>query len=147
MNTTQITTCMTKISPYLNAYVCASNRLPLFTSKPVYIISNLDPDYKPGSHWIAIHITNEGYGEYFDSYGRKPTGHHLLFLKRNSKMWIYNSKEIQNDFSSVCGEYCLMYIYFKYKGKQMYDFLEKFSDMTLCNDVIVKKMFELIFLN
>ena len=103
------------ISPNVRQTVFAANRLPLYVSLPSYIICNLDPDHLPGSHWIAIYISESGYGEYFDSFGRRPTGSHLKFLKRNNKQFTFNNLRIQNDFTSVCGKYCIVYLYFKYR--------------------------------
>lgn len=132
---------MKKIKPELEFCVYPANRLPISVSKPSYIISNLDPDTKPGSHWIAIYLRNDGVGEYFDSYGRKPTSYHLNFLKRNTKGWFSNSNRIQNDFTAVCGEYCLLYLYFRFNGKTMNDFVNCFTKNTLCNDLILRNMF------
>lgn len=145
MDTEELQLCMKKICPTIESNVFPANRIPVFMNLPVYIISNLDPDSKPGSHWIAIHIDINGNGEYFDSFGRKPTGYHKLFLKRNSKKWFHNHVSIQNHFTSVCGEYCLVYIYFKLKGKTMLDFLSLFNKDTICNDLIVRNMFRSIF--
>lgn len=145
MDTEDLQLCMKKISPTIKSNVFPANRIPVFMNLPVYIISNLDPDSKPGSHWIAIHIDINGNGEYFDSFGRKPSGYHKWFLKRNANKWFYNHEPIQNQFTSVCGEYCLVYIYFKFKGKTMFDFLSLFYDNTICNDLIVRNMFKSIF--
>lgn len=145
MDTREIQSFMGKIKPQLESNVYAANRLPITVSEPSYIISNLDPDTKPGSHWIAIYLGYDGIGEYFDSYGRKPTTYHLNFIKRNSRRWFFNSNRIQNDFTSVCGEYCLLYLYFKSKGKTMNDFVNCFSKNTLCNDLVLRNMFLYVF--
>ena len=34
------------------------------------IVFNLDPSYKPGSHWVAVYIDRNGLPEYFDFFGR-----------------------------------------------------------------------------
>lgn len=141
MNTIQIKKCMSIISGDLKDNVYASNELPIFMSKPIYLISNLDPNTKPGSHWIAISIDVNGFGEYFDSYGRKPAGHHLTFLKNNAKRWVYNPFTIQNNFTSVCGQYCLVFLYLKFKGISMHDFLNYFCNNTLFNDLMLHDMF------
>lgn len=145
MDTSEIKHFMSKINFNIKSNVFAANKMPIFDQLPVYLISNLDPDYKPGSHWIAIYIDINGVGEYFDSYGRKPEGYHKMFLKRNSNKWFYNHKSFQNPFTSVCGEYCLVYLYFKKRGKTMDDFQSMFSDDSLCNDLIVRNMFKSIF--
>lgn len=145
MDTVEISNFLSKIDPKLQYNVFPCNRLPIFHTLPIYIISNLDPDTKPGSHWVAIYVSIDGAAEYFDSYGRKPNAYYLRFLRRNCKIWTYNNKTIQNDYTSVCGEYCLVYLYYKVMGKRMEDFVSNFSDNTLCNDLIIRKMFVDLF--
>lgn len=145
MNTQEIQKCMKKINPCLEFNVFAANRIPMIIEAPVYIITNLDPDTKQGSHWVAINIDVNGIGQYFDSYGRPPTSQHKLFLFRNTRKWFYNNKLLQSYYTSVCGQYCLMYLYFKYKGMSMHEFLEGFSNNTLYNDVLINSMFNAIF--
>lgn len=147
MDTNEIQLCMKKINPLFEFNVFAANKIPIWVNLPTFIVSNLDPDSKPGSHWIAIHIDAKGVGEYFDSFGRKPTGYHRLFLKRNTKRWFYNCQTIQNYFTSVCGEYCLVYLYFKFRCKTMHDFINQFSNNSLCNDLVLRTMFKSIFMN
>lgn len=146
MDTYEIQLCMNKISSSFQSNVFAANRLPIWVNRPAYVISNLDPDSKPGSHWVAIHIDNNGIGEYFDSFGRKPAGYHKQFLNRNAKRWFYNHHSFQNLFTSVCGEYCLVYLYLKNKGKTMCDLQSLFSESSLCNDLIVRNMFNSFFM-
>lgn len=145
MDTDEVQNFMRKITPQIEYNVFAANRLPVYSSLPMYIISNLDPDTKPGSHWVAIHVDINGVGEYFDSFGRKPTAHHKKFLQRNSKIWIYNNKQLQNYFTSVCGKYCLIYLYFRFKNCNMQQYLGLFSNNTLCNDFIADEIFKNIF--
>jgi hypothetical protein len=33
-------------------------------------VCNTDPSTKPGRHWIAIYVDEDGGREYFDSFGR-----------------------------------------------------------------------------
>lgn len=146
MDTNEIQLCMNKINTRFVSNVFAANRIPIWVNLPAFIISNLDPDYKPGSHWVAMHIDVNGIGEYFDSFGRKPTGYHKLFLKRNTKRWFYNHTSLQNQFTSVCGEYCLVYIYFKFQGKSMSDMLNLYSDNSLSNDLVTRKLFKSIYM-
>lgn len=146
MDTQEMKYFMCKINWDIKSNVFAANRMPVFVQLPIYLISNLDPDYKPGSHWVAIYIDINGVGEYFDSYGRKPEGYHKMFLKRNTKKWSYNHNQLQSYFSSVCGKYCLVYLYFKMKNVKMVDFVNKFFSVnTISNDFIICKMFSFIF--
>lgn len=146
MDTIEIQSFLKKIHPQLEFNVYASNCIPMYGALPIYLVCNLDPDTKPGSHWVAIAVDVNGNGEYFDSYGRKPTGYHLNFMKRNCKKWIYNDKRLQNDLTSVCGEYCLVYLFFKFFKKSMLDFVNNFSNNTLCNDLLLRRIFKSIFL-
>lgn len=146
MDTNEIEKYLKEISPSIQFNVFAANKIPIYFTPPTYIISNLDPDTKPGSHWVAMCINTKGVGEYFDSFGRKPTGYHEMFLKTNCRKWIYNNRVIQNYLSSLCGIYCLVYIYFKCNGVSMSDFLDIFSDNTLFNDQIVQDMFKTFIL-
>lgn len=145
MNTYEISKCLKIVHHSIITNVFAANRLPIYMTPPVYLICNLDPDTKPGSHWIAIFINANGIGEYFDSFGRKPESYQLAFLKRNAIRWTYNSKVIQNFFSSLCGEYCLMYLYLKYRGICMRNFENIFTGDTYNNDVLLKGMFKSFF--
>lgn len=135
------------IHPGLEFNVFAANRLPIYVNTPIYLISNLDPDTRPGSHWVAIHINSNGVGEYFDSFGRKPTGYHQLFMQRNSRIWFYNNYQLQNCFTSVCGEYSLVYLYFRFKNISMLNLLNCFSFNTLQNDLLLREMFKSLFRN
>lgn len=141
MNTLQIQNYMKKICHSLEFNVFAANRIPIHVTTPFYMISNLDPDTKPGSHWVAICVNADGNGEYFDTFGRKPNGYHLTFLRRNTNCYIYNNKPIQSVFSSVCGEYCLLFLYFKLRGMCSRDFVTMFSENSIKNDVLLRLMF------
>lgn len=143
MNTAEISKYLKLIHHSLVGNVFAANRLPIHMTSPVYLISNLDPDTKPGSHWVAIYIDSNGVGEYFDTFGRKPEGYHLSFLKRNTSRWRHNNKVIQSIFSSVCGEYCLLFLYLKYRGLSLRSFVNMFNENTIQNDNLVCKMFNL----
>lgn len=138
---------MRKIKSDMECNVFAANRLPVRVYAPILLISNLDPDTKPGSHWVAICVNQNGVGEYFDSFGRKPTGYHKMFLDRNTKRWFYNHSKLQSYFTSVCGEYCLLYLYFRSKGKTMLEFLTYFTTDYLYNDMIVKGLMDYVFSN
>lgn len=147
MDTTELQKYLNTIHPSLQYNVYAANRLPIYTQNPTYIISNLDPDTKPGSHWVAIHIDINGLGQYFDSYGRPPKGYHQTFLKKNSRQWDFNTYRLQNDWTSVCGEYCLLYLYYKYNGNTMSDFIRLFNMETLYNDILLYNMFKSNFID
>lgn len=133
------------INPHLKRSVYACNQLPIHVTLPCYIISNLDPNTMPGSHWIAIYINENGNGEYFDSFGRAPGKSHLNFINRNCKSIIYNTIRIQNYYTSVCGQYCLVYLFFKYMKCSMNYFLSMFECNTMYNDLLLTHVYNKIF--
>lgn len=147
MNTHEIKHYMSRINLNIESNVFAANKMPMYVQLPFYLISNLDPDFKPGSHWVAIYIDVNGIGEYFDSYGRKPEGYHKMFLDRNTKRWFYNHQQLQSYLSSVCGKYCLVYLYLKIKiNVKMHDYIKVFSIVNkIYNDIIICQIFRLIF--
>lgn len=142
MNTIEIKKYLHSMHPTLQNNVYPANRLPLHIKTPTYLVSNLDFDTEPGSHWIAIHIERNGVGQYFDSYGRPPTGNHRSFLNRTTRQWDFNRYRLQHDFTSVCGEYCLTYLYYKFHGNSMMDFVQLFDSSKLNNDLFVHKLFD-----
>ena len=40
--------------------------------RPRLLVCNTDPSHRPGRQWVAICV-NDGRGEYFDSFGRRPS--------------------------------------------------------------------------
>ena len=94
MNTRQIIESIRGISANTIG-VYAADTIPRVLSSPAAIVSNLDTADKPGSHWIAIHIDKNGYGNYFDSYGiALLSSHHLDRIKRNCVRYQWNKKQL-----------------------------------------------------
>ena len=102
--------------------VCASNELPLVElkhSKPSAFIVNTDPNFKSGSHWIAIFLPG-GTGkntipEFFDPLGKPPSAYgsrFIRFLRLNAhNSYIFNRTKFQRDRSTSCGFYACFYIF------------------------------------
>lgn len=130
--------------------VYAANRLPLRVNYPCMVIVNTDVDGQPGTHWCAIYIDRNGVGSYFDSFGRLPqyyNHHHLSFMLRNTRIWTYNTVNVQDLFSSVCGHYCLTYLLFRYYGYTCHEFIRMFNKNNLLeNDKLVKSLFSKYFM-
>ena len=89
--------------------------------KPSLIVFNYDDCDKSGSHWVAVFIDKNNI-EYFDSYAIPPLTETLLnkieFLSVN-KTIKFNSTCFQGDSTSVCGQYCLIYLLLCSRGYQM----------------------------
>jgi hypothetical protein len=148
MNTIEIVQCLKKIARNKFAYgVFPCNKLPRNIRKPAIIIANTDPDNKPGKHWTAIFLPTYGPCEYFDSYGLKPNNKHFKkFLNTHCKHYIFNKQRLQSDFSTLCGNYCCIYLHYKTLGMPMMNILKMFNkDNYTLNDIKLKQIFKQLF--
>lgn len=148
MNTIAVAQCLQKIAKNSHTYgVYPSDKLPNVVKKPAIIVCNLDPSSKPGSHWVAIYVSKHNEIEYFDSYGIGPKNINIKsFLKKLSKNYKYNKQRLQSDFSSLCGNYCCVYLYFKIKNMSLQDFLKYFvKHKYYLNDEKVLQQFNKFF--
>ena len=72
-------------------------------SYPSSFVINLDPSYKPGSHWVAVYFDKNGVGEYFDSFA----GYTLL-----TKLYIFYAR-MQKDGNTItckCKNFILRHV-------------------------------------
>jgi len=79
--------------------------------KTVYFILNSDPSSSPGTHWLACVKPPGSILEFFDSYGNPPSFYHLSFPSNLSIL--HNQDPLQSVYSSVCGQYCIYFLYFR----------------------------------
>ena len=87
-------------------------------SLPASLIVNLDTSSRPGSHWLAIIIRKRTL-EIFDPFGfnfkKWPlVSPHILFNflhKFALRRRVYISRDIQPQSSSLCGFYCILFLY------------------------------------
>lgn len=114
--------------------VFSSDTLP---RNPRLFICNTDPSYKPGKHWIAIHVDQYGRGEYFDSFGRPPDNRFEQYMNEHCTYWTFNKKQLQSLVSSFCGNYCCFYCVFRSRGVNMTRIVSQFTRDTAFNDSIV----------
>ena len=140
MNTPQLLKCI-RTDPILNSQ-CAGvypiDRLPEPKGYPECVIVNLDPHFKPGSHWMAVYIDAEGFGEFFDSYGRAPETKQIKkYLEDNCLDWTTSNKRLQSPFTSTCGQYCIYFLYYRVRGRPMKDVVEDFTHDFEENDTTV----------
>lgn len=117
--------------------VYASNKLPRIIKclTPQLFIINVDPSYKPGSHWICIALISNGKKKsyYFDSYGLPPVK--LEFVKFMKKRYQYSKKQLQHPFSTTCGQWCMFFAYKMCKGRKNFKTIfQKFSKNLRAND-------------
>lgn len=135
MNTDQIERALSSCKPlFLGVY--SSDRLP--SKGHGLFVSNTDPSYQPGTHWVAVY-TDGVHGEFFDSFGRPPSSNFIDYLNRHCKYWIYNDRQIQSIVSHFCGHYCIYYCMLKCKGVDLRRIVNSFTNDTGFNDVLVHK--------
>lgn len=129
------------------AGVYPADRLPRLWTRSTAIVANTDNHDRPGQHWVAFHIDQQGAGTYFDSYGLPPLDpRFLLRLRRNSTTYRWNTTQLQGNLSQTCGQYCCVFLYFLCNGYDIRQFLNLFSSDYEHNDRLIVKLFRKIFL-
>lgn len=130
--------------------VCAIDQLPVkshlkYTKNGIaFIVVNLDPSYLPGSHWVAIRISpsRKIISEYFDSYGNDPNDTIEQYIGGN---YIAQTKQLQSASSTICGQWCMYYIWYRCRGYTLSEIVSQFSSNTEKNDDIVNEKINLEF--
>lgn len=72
------------------------------------IIINTDPASRPGQHWVAA-MKRNGRCYFFDSYGNDPSVYQRNIWRPFNRCE-RNTKDYQQTFSTVCGDYCLFFL-------------------------------------
>ena len=105
-----------------------------------FFVVNLDRSDQPGSHWVAIMISPlpTVHNEYFDSYGCEPVKELKSYLGSN---FIMNTKQLQSETSTICGQWCMYYIWLRCRGHTLWDIIKHFKNKTLAwNDMFVNSL-------
>lgn len=90
------------------------DRLPNIYKLPTCFILNTHNHNQPGEHWLAMFFDNYNHAEFFDPYGLHPRVYGLEeYLNKQSIFWTYNDKRLQSYYSTMCGQICLFYLFFK----------------------------------
>ena len=114
--------------------VFSIDRLP---DHPHLLVCNTDPSDKPGRHWIAIYVDDEGRGDFFDSFGRRPSDYLERYMNRNCLSWNFNDRQLQSIVSKFCGHYCIYFCILRSSGVDMRKIVRSFNSDTGLNDVLV----------
>ena len=107
------------------------------------LVVNLDTHDKPGTHWCSIFISAHGDLMYFDSFGLPPLIPDIIqFIKRQSRIFRYNTMILQNVLSSTCGLYAIYCIERMCRGDSLKCLLSKFNVYsTLYNDKLIISLY------
>jgi len=100
-------------SPYFGG-IYPNDQLPYMNTKCIsrdkYIVINLDPSYKEGSHWVvAVQTPNSKNNFFFDSYGMPPFTEEIKQFLQNR--YSFNKIPLQNPLTTSCGQWCLYFIW------------------------------------
>lgn len=148
MDSVQLTRALGKLKTKFYG-VFPSDKLPRFwIEQPTTIIANTDPSNLPGTHWVAIYVNKKKEGIFFNSYGTPP--HLEIFEKRmreNCKSFKWNTKTMQSPFSNVCGQYCIMFLWYMLKGYSLRRFCAKFTKNYILNDRKVSQFYKRFMCN
>ena len=114
-------------------------------SYPSSFVINLDPSYKPGSHWVAVYFDKNSVGEYFDSLAGYPPHEVVDFLLSHVKGWQYNRMQVQELYTTTCGQFVVFYIYQKSRGLTLEVILPKYfsTHNKVRNDLLVRDFVKL----
>jgi len=104
-----------------------------FVKYPILAIQNIDVHTGEGIHWIAWFILSETEAEVFDSYGR-PLKSYPNVRPLVPNIVKQNSIDLQNDYSYVCGQYCIMFLAYRSCGITFDNFLLNFTSCSMYND-------------
>lgn len=109
---------------------------------PAAFVINLSPHDEPGSHWVALYISENGNAFYFDSFGMKPTNYHInSFLKMHAKKVVFNKKQLQHISSNKCGQFCCVFIVAILKNCSIDALLNRFGINLYVNDFTLENMY------
>lgn len=117
--------------------IFSKNELPSKLLNGFYVINMESSDKGHGSHWVALYKINDGYSQYFDSFGVVPP----LDIENKLHKYDYNDRDIQDINSSSCGFYCVGFIKFM-NGKSdlkksFKTFIKMFDNDTKRNEEIL----------
>ena len=111
----------------------ACDRLPKSPVKkrPQGYIVNTDPHDQPGQHWLAV-WTDQNVCEVMDSYALPLERYEQAtplreWIVQHWKYVVTNGKSLQAISSKSCGDYALLYLKAKARGRTLQEFLNDFS--------------------
>jgi hypothetical protein len=133
---------LVNVEEFLGVFAC--NIVPEIYDYPASLIINTQPLPNSGEHWVAIYISEDGLGTYFDSYGNEPQKIEFVsFLNENCPAgWYHNSTLLQGTTSIKCGEYCVLFVYLRSKRMTMCDIITWFTTNQEINDDVLRDIYK-----
>ena len=97
---------------------------------PCCFISNTDVYKGTGKHWVVFYFNSSKDLEFFDSLG-KDYVHYQFENPRTSYSSILsitrNNHRFQSSNSSLCGQYCLFFLFMRTHGHSFHQIIDSFS--------------------
>ena len=143
MNNLEILRALNKLNLSGTVGVFPADLIPKVWTKPAAIVANTDDHTKPGTHWVAFYVGDDGKGIFFDSYGLAPTiAGHVERLRANCRYYVWNDKQLQSEMSEVCGQFCIVCLCFLRAGFDLDRFTSCFTRQYNENDGIAREFYE-----
>ena len=120
--------------------------LPMVIRKHEASIVNLDSDKGEGTHWTLIYNNpNDAKNVYyFDSFGVAPPEEVAKYMRTSHKEIIYNSSQLQNIMSTMCGYFAIIAAKMLSNGSSFYNVIYIFSQVDRNkNDEFLRKFFKI----
>ena len=119
--------------------------LPRSKEFPGAYIANTEPSNMVGQHWVAFCCENNEV-ECFDSFGRNP-GDYLEYIRKrlDDEYQVVQCENLQSKDSTVCGQYCMLFILLKAYGFSFEDILSALTNDSKINDEFVCKFINKFF--
>ena len=130
--------------------ICSSDELNFSLNTNEFVISNTDPSYMSGEHWVAFYKNKKNVVEFFYSFGMLPSYYSLNFQRfiyqnTENNEFVYNCSQIQSNFSNICGLYCLLFYISISEGYSLEHFINSFHNNKKWNDAYCLRSVENIF--
>ena len=101
---------------------------------PCGLIVNSDKANQPGTHWLALYAHSPKKIAFFDSFGKNPFLYGVeidkficnSFPEANGN-YEWNTTQLQDMSSSMCGLFCLYFMYFSCRGESLRQIVNKFE--------------------
>jgi hypothetical protein len=107
--------------------------------KPSCFIFNTEPRSEDGEHWLACFIDENGFCNFFDSYGLDPKFYGLETYFESTFNAIHINRQRIQGASKFCGLYCILYLLFRSRHLSKL-FYNKFSSNFDENDLLISKL-------
>ena len=148
MNTIELTSILDKKitngTDFLGVLACDQLSSHKVRKPPAMLIVNTHPSDMPGEHWLAIYFTKQNQGYFFDSFGNPPDSAKFspeifTYLVENCGDVYYSRSQVQNNYSTTCGQHCIFFLCHIQRGIPFTRVLNMYSGNLACNDAMVCK--------